>query len=234
MKNSSSYSEDGFLILPAMAQHEIDRVLNLIDTQYVSVVSAYCNPAVYPLLEYAKNPPGIDHQKVWGKTSRLLPKSAVKVFESLEFMDQVRMSMGEFQITDEEDIGFGNVYFRLARPGRHEDVGPPHADSWFWEISGKATGKRFKVWIPLWPTEGAAAFRFIPSSHRSKDRFRYEIVSKYGSRKPQIITEIPDELYKLHGSRSGVPIIFHDDLIHGGIVIDRDLRISIEFTGHVK
>jgi hypothetical protein len=234
MKHSGFYSENGFLILPDMTKYEIEQVLKLVETQYVSVVREFCDSSVHPLFDYARNPPKLEHQRVWSKTNRLLPESAVKTFESLEFVDQIRKCMGDFQVTDEENIGFGNVYFRLARPGRHEDVGPPHADSWFWEISGKSTGTRFKVWIPLWPTVGSPAFRFVPSSHLFKDKFRYEVVSKHGSQKPQIVKEIPEELYHFHGSRSGVPILFHDDLIHGGVVLNEDLRISIEFTGHIK
>jgi hypothetical protein len=233
MRFSNIYNENGFLVLPALENHEIETVLQLVEAQYSKVLKDFCGISGSMLLDYDKNPPSIDHGVVWGKRNRLLPRSSVKTFQSLSFMDSIRAIFGEFLITDEENLGFGNVYFRLARPGNHEDVGPPHADSWFWEIAGKLTGERFKVWIPLWPAVGPPAFKYIPRSHLNKDKFNYDITEKAGMRKPRIVTDIPQELYQFHGERSGVPILFHDDLLHGGVVIEKDLRISIEFTGYI-
>ena len=50
------------------------------------------------------------------------------------FFQELNSQFKWFEITDEENIGFSEIYFRLCRPKPFKDVGPLHADAWFWEL----------------------------------------------------------------------------------------------------
>ncbi len=180
----------------------------------------------------------IPHDSIWPKINRILSHDFVDYFRKTDFIKEIEKKLGSFDVTDEESIGREEFYFRLVRPESPTDVGPLHADEWFWSLGHGHIPEdkmRIKVWIPIHIEQGKSGFQFIPSSQRS-DEYRYIGVEKHGFIKPQITTpqEILDSRVQIHSGDAGNAIIFHDKLIHGGKIGGRLTRVSLEFTTLVK
>ena len=67
---------------------------------------------------------------------------------------KLKSFFGEISISDEENLGYGNIYWRLVRPNEFSDIGPIHRDSWFWELNKNFPRpnfpfQRIKVWIAI-------------------------------------------------------------------------------------
>lgn len=233
MTHPNSLLRSGYFFLEKLTDEDYDLIMSLIESRYNEVLRKHCIIVedYAPVTEYMHVENKLQHELVWTKTNRLLTESQVKTFQTLKLFEEIGFIMGRFNVSDEEGLGYPNIYFRLVRPNEPSDVGPPHADSWFWELAGKPTGERFKVWIPLWPAEGEPAFKFIPGSHMRKDVYGYQSVIRNGQIKPQILGMNLDHNYSYHGHTARFPILFHDDLIHGGNLTRNSLRISVEFTG---
>ena len=78
------------------------------------------------------------------------------------------------EITDEEKLGYGNIYWRIVRPNQPRDIGALHRNSWFWEIDKtqflpSCKFKRLKVWISIYTKPGESGLLIIPKSHKSKN-----------------------------------------------------------------
>jgi hypothetical protein len=136
------------------------------------------------------------------------------------------------QVTDEEDLGFPNFYFRVVRPNSPSDVGPVHADCWFWDIRGQsvpANMERLKVWAPLKRGRDYSGLGVLPGSHRNTYSYS-QVKGSDGRLRPQFSLHARDK-------KSFIPvaiepaqaIVFNDRLLHGGMVADT-LRVSVEFT----
>lgn len=167
------------------------------------------------------------------KTNRLLPLHLAAEFRCalaqsgfLSSLDSTR----EF-ITDEEGLGYENVYWRLVRPNHPNDVGPVHADYWFWELghgSLSSSFARVKTWMPLLQSDEEPGLIVSPGSHLANFEFDSR-VDLDGKRKP--IPRSPD-LWKICSPapvRCGEAIVFHDRLLHGGRATSK-VRLSLEWT----
>ena len=73
--------------------------------------------------------------------------------------------------SDEDSIGRPEIYWRLVRPNKLNDVGPLHADSWFWNLNNKKKDKRFKLWVPIHCEINNTGFRYVPNSHVKKWKY---------------------------------------------------------------
>ena len=233
MNNVNPLLNQGYYFLKRLSDKDYSLIMSLVEGHYKYILEKHDFTITQntSVTNYMSISDQFQHALVWTKTNRLLNEARVRAFKTLQLFDELKFLMGNFSISDEEGLGYPNVYFRLARPNEPTDVGPPHADSWFWNLAGKSTGERFKILIPLWPVEGEPAFKFIPSSHLRKDLYSYKGVMRNGQIKPEIIEPILEDDYIYHGQSAGYPILFHDDLIHGGNLSLKSLRISIEFTG---
>lgn len=174
----------------------------------------------------------IDHKAAWPKTARILPPAAVSEIRTMPFMKYLESEFGEFLISDEEEVGWEEIYWRIVRP-HAPDIGPLHADSWFWKAGhGKMPeGKeRAKVWIAVYSESGRNGLRIVPGSHRQTD-FRYHVTERDGILKPQIDENEADLPIELLPTEPGDVVIFHDDLVHGGAENrGSTTRVSLEFT----
>jgi len=142
---------------------------------------------------------------------------------------------GYFQISDEDNVGHEEIYWRLVRPNSLTDVDPLHADAWFSDLGHGITPpdlKRVKVWIAIYCDPGKGGFKFVPGSHKHECPYHGEL--KNGITKPEIdISE--DELdVVIFNSQPGEAIIFNDQLLHGGALGQGETRVSLEFTMFVK
>jgi hypothetical protein len=219
----------GFTILPKLSDQEFAYIFHSVERCYSETLGRiFDTEEIYKFSDYKEISKKLNHSKIWTKVARCLPKDCVSQIERQTWLLRLQDQMGNFTVSDEEGLGYGNIYFRLVRENQQDDVGPFHADAWFWEISGIQTKKRLKIWIPL-ETSGESPFLYIPGSHLH-NRYSYRTIERHGSLKPEIINVPHSSEIHRFGSNCGVPILFHDKLIHGGSVSRSGTRVSIEFT----
>jgi hypothetical protein len=142
---------------------------------------------------------------------------------------------GNFIISNEEGIELEEIYWRLVRPNKKEDVGPLHADSWFWDLGhGKSDSNtiRIKLWMPLYSEPGLNGFRYVSNSHLMNIKYVGE--KRNGILKPKIIDDENNFKIEVFDGKPGEAIIFNDKLLHGGMVGGSKTRVSIEFTILIK
>ena len=86
-----------------------------------------------------------NHQILFTKKNRVLPKKYLDILiKKFELFKKLKKLFGDFEITDEENLGFGNFYWRLVRPFPNIDVGTMHKDKWFWDLgTGSMDEKNF-------------------------------------------------------------------------------------------
>jgi ectoine hydroxylase-related dioxygenase (phytanoyl-CoA dioxygenase family) len=131
-------------------------------------------------------------------------------------------------------ISHDELNWRLVRPNQPSDIGPVHADKWFWDAgygygSMPAGFDRFKVWMAIHTQPGANGLCVKPESHRRDWNHHFE--EKDGVRKP-VFDEDPAAIgMELLPLAAGEMVMFHDQLLHGGVVNrGSSCRISIELT----
>jgi hypothetical protein len=178
----------------------------------------------------------IAHETVWPKAVRILPKEAVDIIRTMPFIKKLEEVYGSFQVSDEESVGREEFYWRLVRPNEVLDIGPLHADAWFWDLGHGITPsgcKRVKVWIPLLCEPGANGLKILPGSHTQD--WKYHGVEKHGFIKPQIDEDESALSAELAYTEPGNAVVFHDKLLHGGALNQgKYTRVSLEFTMFIK
>ena len=171
----------------------------------------------------------------WPKISRVLPPNFAQWFLSTTYIEKLRKIYGKIIITDEESLGYPNIYWRLVRPNIPRDVGALHRDAWFWEIdklNGKyfPPNKRIKSWISINVESGKNGLLVIPRSHK-EDEIKWELYNKDGKQKPKLSTPINEKKKTLLKTQNNTVILFDDKLIHGGSENNgQSTRVSLEFT----
>jgi hypothetical protein len=174
------------------------------------------------------------HEDLWSKRNRLLNEKSSREL-NLIFHNHLSGVFRDFAISDEEDLGYPNIYWRLVRPNSATDVGPAHRDSWFWSIATHQKmplGKdiRYKVWIPLIISEGLNSLSFWSYSQLDQN-IRWATIRRNDCIKPCLIDDDINSKLSVTSCHAGQPILFHDDVIHKGPVNKTDqTRVSLEFT----
>ena len=177
----------------------------------------------------------LDHEKIWNKTSRILSSSFVDWFLKTNFIKELENEFGSFQVSDEDDLGWPNIYWRLVRPNQKKDVGPIHRDSWFWELNQTFPRpnypfKRIKVWVPIFIELGLNGLLVEEFSQKRQD-IKWVGESRHGIQKPVLLTTDEEIDAKLVMVKEGQSIVFNDNLLHGGAINRGETsRVSIEFT----
>lgn len=168
------------------------------------------------------------------KPARILERTAAENFLKnleLEFDFSSRRDL----VTDEESLGFPNIYWRLVRANSPTDVGPVHADRWFWDLGHGFIPqgyKRVKVWMPLIQDDKHPSLMILPGSH--KEEFAYDFrEDAFGKRKPLFKNKEAIDRLIVAPVKVGQAIVFNDNLLHGGRVSNLD-RVSLEWTFGLK
>jgi hypothetical protein len=178
----------------------------------------------------------LDHGSIWPKKVRILPQNAISEIRKMSFIDQLEDYFGPFEISDEDNVEREEIYWRLVRPNEKNDVGPLHADAWFWELGHGTTPNnmvRVKVWIGIYVEPRLNGFVYVPESHLKN--WPYHAVLKDGFSKPKIDVDEGSLNPVLFLGKPGDSIIFNDKLLHGGAIGKGDrTRVSLEFTMFVK
>lgn len=222
----------------ALEPAELDRVRKLISRQWLSRLrertpqQAAAFGAV-GIAGYHQVRPLVDHAALWPKAVRILPREAVAEIRQMSLFRRLEQAWGAFAISDEENVGSEEIYWRIVRPDEPADVGPLHADCWFWELGHGNTPSgvdRVKVWIGVYCEPERNGLRIVPGSHLHNWRY-HGVTGPNGMVKPQIDEDENVLRPQLVPLQPGEAIVFHDRLLHGGAVNRGDrTRVSIEFT----
>ena len=177
----------------------------------------------------------IPHDQIWNKKNRILPLNMYNRIIETSFFKQLKNELGDIFISDEDEVGRPEIYWRLVRPLPNIDVGPIHADAWFWELghgSSPITHKRIKFWFSIYNEPGQNGFCYVPSSHL-KD-YKYKSEERHGIKKPVFNSDDYNLDINVFESSPGDFIVFNDRLLHGGKPGGSKSRVSIEFTLFVE
>ena len=192
-------------------------------------------PDVVPLARergiarYHTLPITFDHGKSWPKATRLLAARHVEDFAKMGFFRRIHEQIGSSSVISHDELNW-----RLVRPNQPADIGPVHADRWFWDAGygygSMPTGfDRFKVWMAIHTEPGANGLCVKAGSHRREWKHHFE--EKDGVRKPVFDEDAESIGMELLPLAAGGLVIFHDELLHGGVVNrGTTCRVSIELT----
>lgn len=240
------FDEPGFSKEIVLDSNELENLKIAIHEQWLENISRY-SPEIIKLIndqnlsvkDYHHISDHLDHSNIWTKKSRILPKKFFLEFIESKLFSKIRNIFGEIEISDEENYGYGNIYWRLVRPKKSNDVGPYHRDSWFWELNNNFPKPsypfyRVKFWISIETERNKSGLLIEENSHKRKN-VNWIGKHKHGIVKP-VLLDHPDLFdMQLIDTKSGEIIIFNDDLIHGGAVNNgNNTRVSAEFTILVK
>jgi hypothetical protein len=185
----------------------------------------------------------VDHQKLWPKSNRVLPKESVSLIKNLPFIAKLKNEFGDFTISDIYDTvqhhGHEEIYWRLVRPGISGDVGPLHKDKWFHGAFNAGYGMfsdedvTVKIWVPIFCESGKSGLAIAPGSHLRE--WKYHIEVQDGVPRPKPDEDLSDAGARLMHTEPGNLLIFHEGTLHGGVINDSNkTRVSAEITMVMK
>jgi hypothetical protein len=173
------------------------------------------------------------HKKMWTRKNRIAPKQLVNYLENKSnIFNVLEEEFGELVFSKKVDKKKPDIYWRLVRPNKKSDVGPIHADEWFWSSNNWKTPKNkkvLKVWMLL-SDNLSKGLSIIPNSFKKKD-WIYKKEYKDDIFKP--IFNKKKNLYKIKSltTPKGQILIFNYGLLHAGLINkSNNTRISLEFS----
>lgn len=222
----------GYTLRHRLLRGELELLRDLITRQYLERIRTLApdlesRAAALGVAGYHRLRLPVDHSAAWPKCHRVLPPEAVGYLRGMDFFRAIEEEFGPVLISDDE------LNWRLVRPHQEDDVGPVHADKWFWDIGYGRLPEgcdRFKIWIPIFSEPGANGLCVLPDSHR-RDDWKHHDEIRHGLLKPQIDEDVAALDLQLLPLEPGHLVMFHDLLLHGGVVNrGRTCRVSLEFT----
>jgi hypothetical protein len=222
----------GYYLGCTLSPSELAAVRRMISQHYLERIAVLApglveRAAAVGIENYHTLPIPFDHARSWPKETRLLPSSCLADFRRLTFHRHIEDEFGPVRISHDE------LNWRLVRPHQPTDVGPIHLDKWFWDggYGHMPEGyDRFKVWIPIFSEPGANGLMVKPFSHTVQD-WKHHFEMRDGITKPVLDENEADLNMLLLPLRPGELVLFHDDLLHGGVVNrGSQCRVSIELT----
>ncbi len=154
----------------------------------------------------------------------------------MPFYNQLNELFGGIKVANEENLYDEEIYWRFVRPRQKNDIGPLHADKWFWDLGHGTMPEgytRLKIWVPIWCEETGNGLRVVP--HSQKENYSCGQQERDGLLKP-VFNEEDHNLNILPlNNKAGESVIFHDRLLHGGCFNTmNNSRVSFEFTMLIK
>lgn len=231
----------GYVCDVNLSSKELNRIREMIHEHAVSLIKKYYpeHAAIFQKTSMEKFhtlSDLIDHKKVWTKINRIFPPHVTEEIKKMPFYSLLKESFGEIKPANEEALYEEEIYWRFVRPHQKNDVGPLHADKWFWDLGhGKMPPGyfRLKMWVPVWCDRAGNGLRIVP--HSQKEKYQCDKEERDGFLKP-VFNEAQYNLNVVAlDNQPGESIIFHDELLHGGCVnLMNTSRVSFEFTILVK
>ena len=236
----------GFSIEDKINESELSKFRKAIINQWIDKIKATSSEAYKKIQEenisienYHVVSDYLDHAKIWTKSARILKADFVEWFLVSNFAKNLEKKYGKFIISDESNLGWPDIYWRLVRPNQIGDVGPLHRDSWFWKLNAhwcseilksKKSYYRLKVWIPIYTETGLNGLLVEPYSQTRED-IKWSEEERHGIKKPVLINPLSEFKPELLDTKPGDAVVFNDNLIHGGAFNNgAKSRISVEFT----
>lgn len=238
------FGSPGYSTDLALSLEELEVFRDAIFKQWLSVIAM-----VYPehvetfdrhgLAQYHRFSHLVEHNKLWLKERRLLPREDVDLISALPFVTTLQRAFGDFVVSDAllgntVVPGRKEIYWRIVRPGHPSDVGPLHADKWFHNSIGSGQAmfppsvSTAKVWIPIYCEPGKSGLIVVPESHKRDWLHKY--VDKDGCLKPELCETIDSTAFLIE-TDPGTLVIFNENLLHGGAVNRGTMtRVSAEIT----
>lgn len=243
LNESKNYVADGFEIRKLLNEKDFKFLSNAVTESWKWGLKKQLAPSVYKTVEddeimmrdYHKITNTFDHSRIWTKHNRILHREFIDEFKTTDFWKSLNNLFGDISISDEELLGYENVYWRLVRPEAPKDVGPLHRDEWFWILNDyfglkPFEYKRLKVWIPLQVEEGLNSLIVLPGSHKRTD-IKWHGEKRGHINKPVLDTKIDPMQLSMPTVSPGSVLLFHDKLLHGGSTNKGNhTRVSCEFT----
>jgi hypothetical protein len=222
----------GYYTGARLTDHELGMMRQMITDQYVAHLRTIdpdlaADAERVGIADYHLLQGRLDHANSWPKASRVLPAECVPVIAGMGFCQAIAAEYGEFAIYPDD------LMWRLVRPHASDDVGPVHADRWFWDLGNGAIPdgwERFKIWIPIFVEPGLNGLCVKPYSHLRDDWKRHGD-HKHGKVKPVLDEKVEDLHMELLPLAAGQMVMFHDGLLHGGVINKGTrCRVSLEMT----
>ena len=232
-----AFGADGFVQESGLSVRDLATVRALIREQWLQRIQQFAPRdvdefAALGLGEYHELASKLDHGSLWSKEHRLLPLESVATFKQTEYYQSLNAFFGGVEISDEDQQGWEQVYWRLVRPNCPEDVGPMHADIWFAQLEPEffpPDRSRLKVWIAIECEPGKNGLAVVPGSHLKDWQFRGEL--RDNKLKPVIEENVAELDSTLVKTSPGEAIVFDERLLHQGVINrGQRTRVSIEFT----
>lgn len=171
-----------------------------------------------------------EFDSIKAKNNRLINQKNSQNIQKLIF-EFLNLSYENAYISDEELINYPNFNWRVVRPNSESDVGPVHADKWFWDLNKDITiptnYTRIKFWIPLIQTTNEYSLHILPGSQNKI--YDYDSIIENNTHKIKPLIKKSPEGMTPALTKVGEVIYFNDKLLHGGKTVN-SLRCSVEFT----
>lgn len=184
---------------------------------------------------YLENQNIINHEKIFTKQNRLLPKKSVEeIINKTSLFKVLRKNFKNLFIIDEENIKYPNIYWRLVRPSPYKDISSLHKDIWYWDLwedkIDYSKYNRIKLWVAITGNNENLGFCFIKNSVNKTFNYKSEI--RQGKLKPTFQNDLVKEKDKISlCGNAGKFIIFNENLLHGGELLHSTKpRLSCEFA----
>lgn len=222
----------GYCVDHKLTARELFQVRSMITDQYLERMREFApdladQAASLGVENYHQLSIPFDHASTWTKFKRILSPQCVADFRRMEFFRTIEEQYGPVVVSDDE------LNWRLVRPNCPEDVGPVHADKWFWDIGYGTLPEghfRFKIWIPIFSEAGRNGLSVKPYSHLT-DKWKHHNEVKADMVKPVLDEKVEELNMQLLPLSPGEMVMFHDSLLHGGVVNQGGkCRVSIELT----
>ena len=230
----------GFYLGLRFNAEELEHVRSRIETMWLETLNSNCPEEISKfrnigITDYHTLSHLVNHGKIWTKHSRIFKSDFVAEIRNSSLFKSLESDLGDLIIAGEDGVEPEEIYWRLVRPNSSSDVGPLHADEWFWRVGNWHTPdgyRRLKIWISIFSERGKNGFKFVAGSHTKEWNFHAE--EKNGTLKPVIQEDEIKLGTTFFEANPGDAIVFHDKLLHGGSIGGDKTRVSMEWTMFVR
>ena len=214
-------------------KNDIDNIKNLIQDSFNKTLEKN-HIQTCPIDNYHKlKISNLLHKKIWTRSNRIVSKKLINYLQNKSYIFNIlKKEFGELTFSKKVNPKKSDTYWRLVRPNKKNDVGPIHADEWFWTANNWKVPKNkkvLKVWMLLSDNLNQG-LSIIPNSFKNKD-WIYKKIYKDGIFKPKF--DKRKNLYKIKNltTPKGKILIFNYGLLHAGLINkNKNTRISLEFS----
>ena len=240
------HEDPGYCAAYKLDNKELQCIREVIEQQWLSRINE-CYPSLTEnfrelgIDRYHEASHHVNHNKLWQKRYRVFSISDAKKIQGLKFFKKISNDLNASGISDvvfedgKVQKGYGEVYWRLVRPGVDTDVGPLHADKWFHDVIGGHEGMfpegatTVKMWIPIICEPEKNGLMLVPQSHKKKWNVKY--VHDGTAPKPHFDDHLEGYEKCLVPTNPGSILLFNENLLHCGAVnYGAYTRVSIEIT----